>query len=432
MLLVYLRVLYIRIRLLALSLLVLLPLACSGAPTLGSPPPASTPDIEATVRAAVQAALPTPAPSDPPDLAATVIVSVRATVEAMLAATPVPAPVPVEVPTATATSIPVPTPVAVAIAAPAAMLTKSAEPAPSLAPAPTPVPAPTARPTPRPTPVPVSRFVGVPSLAPTLTPEPTATPSPVPTPAAPLLEPGGCQPAAEGALVTAWVEGAWAASTTVQDGSYVLFVDQGGGGSYIGKTVNFKIGDLDANETGIWEIGGGDGINLTAALRPAPDPSASLHQVHLRGGLLAQAVPPHVFVGTAFVCGSATPAPTPLPPGGCQPAADGALVAAWVGESLVASSTVQDGRYILFIDQGAGEAFSGKTVTFKIGDLDANETGIWEAGGGNDLDLTSAPWHMPEPTPAPYALLPRESIGSGVLAQPVPPHVFLGKASICG
>jgi hypothetical protein len=236
--------------------------------------------------------------------------------------------------------------------------------------------------------------------------------------------------------VTAWIEGAWAASATVQDGSYVLFVDQGGGRSYIGKTVSFKIGALDANETGIWEIGGGDGIDLTAALRPAldpaPGPSTSLPQAYLRGGLLAQAVPPHVFLGRASVCGSATPAPTPLPLGECQPATDGALVTAWVGGVLAASSMVQDGRYVVFVDQAAGESFTGKKVAFKIGDLNANEAGTWEAGGGDDLDLTSAPWRMPEPTPAPATSLPSGHRSTGLLAQPVPPHVFLGKASICG
>jgi hypothetical protein len=107
-------------------------------------------------------------------------------------------------------------------------------------------------------------------------------------------------------------------------------------------------------------------------------------------------------------------------------------VTAWVGGVQAASATVQDGRYVLFVDQGAGASFPGKTVTFKIGDLEANESGIWEAGGGDDLDLTAAPARAPEPTPAPSTLLPRSRLRSGVLAQPVPPHVFLGKASICG
>jgi hypothetical protein len=236
--------------------------------------------------------------------------------------------------------------------------------------------------------------------------------------------------------VTAWVEGVWAASTTVQDGSYVLFVDQGDGKSYTGKTVTFKIGDLEANESGIWEVGGGDGIDLTATLRRAPDPtpaaSTSLPQAHFPAGLLAQIVPPHVFLGKASICGPTTPAPSPLPPTGCRPAGDGALVTAWVGELWAASAMVRDGRYVLFVEQGNGESFAGRTVAFKIGDLDANESGVWEAGGGDSLDLTAAPWRAPDPTTAPSTSQHRGHFSPGLLAQPVPPHVFLGEASICG
>ncbi len=72
-------------------------------------------------------------------------------------------------------------------------------------------------------------------------------------------------------------------------------------------------------------------------------------------------------------------------------------------------------------------AFSGKTVTFKIGDLDANESGIWAVGGGGRLDLTAARGSAR----APATLLPGRLLSSGLLAQPVPPHVFLGEASIC-
>ena len=93
-------------------------------------PPASTPDIPATVQAAVQEALPTVAPTATPDIRATVEAGVQATIEAL--------------PTATPTLTPTPTP--------------------------TPTPEPTATPTPEPTATPT----------PTATPMPTPTPTPVP------------------------------------------------------------------------------------------------------------------------------------------------------------------------------------------------------------------------------------------------------------
>ena len=417
----------------ALALLLLLAVAspaCESFPTPGlGTPPAATPDIEATVRAAVQAALPAPV-SDAPDVGATVIVSVRATVEAVLEATPVPSEIATPVAAATATPTSAPAPAVLPMSTPAN--TPTAIPAETAAPGPALAPAPTATLAPQPNPVSGAAFITA------------AVPAPTPTP--PSLTPGGCQPAADGAVVAASVEGVWAASTTVRNGTYILVADQGRGTSYIGKPVTFKIGNLDANESGIWEVGGGDEIDLTAAPWRAPDPtpapSTSLPVGQLQGGLLAQPVLPHVFLGKASICRSPTPAPLPTPtptpppslspPSGCQPAADGALVTAWVDGAWAASTMVRDGKYVLFVKKGGGESFAGKTVTFKIGDLDANESGVWEAGGGGDLDLTAAPWPEPEPTTAPASLLPWKVLPSGLLAQPVPPHLFLGQASICG
>jgi hypothetical protein len=419
------------------SLLAVASLACDAMPTPGlETPPAATPDIEATVQAAVRAAFPAPESSDAPDLGATVIVSVQATVEAMREDIPVPRAIAAPVATATAVPTSVPTPTAPATPTPAAM--PAAVAAGAAAPAPTVAPVPTAEPARLPTRDSASAFVAAAIPTPAQAPAPKPTPVPVPTPTPPPLLPSGCQPAADGAVVTAWVEGVWAASTTVQDGNYVLFVDQIDGRSYVGQTVTFKIGGLDVNESGTWQAGGGDELDLTAAPwrapSPTPAPSASPPVGRLHAGLLAQPVLPHVFLGGASICGSSTPAPTPIPlsPGGCRPAADGAVVTAWVEGVWAASATVRDGRYAIFVEPGGGESFAAKTVAFKIGGLNANESGIWEAGGADDLDLTTAPRRAPDPTPAPAALLPRRALSSGLLAQPVPPHVFLGKAAICG
>ncbi|MEE8174909.1 MAG: hypothetical protein V3T71_06275, partial [Dehalococcoidia bacterium] len=46
--------------------------------------------------------------------------------------------------------------------------------------------------------------------------------------------------------------------------------------------------------------------------------------------------------------------------------------------------------YAIKIGQPEGMAFDGKTVTFKIGDLDADEAGAWEVGGNVELNLTAS------------------------------------------
>lgn len=80
--------------------------------------------------------------------------------------------------------------------------------------------------------------------------------------------------AADGATVTAWVDGAEAGTATVADGSYVLQVDQVDA-SFAGKTVSFQIDGTDANETAAWAQGGADELALTVTgdgpAAPPPD-----------------------------------------------------------------------------------------------------------------------------------------------------------------
>lgn len=89
------------------------------------PEPTATPDLAATIAAAVALAVPTdtpvpptdtpepPTPEPTPDIQATIDASIAATRAAMPTATPVPTPTPTPVPTSTPepTSTPVPTPV---------------------------------------------------------------------------------------------------------------------------------------------------------------------------------------------------------------------------------------------------------------------------------------------------------------------------------
>ena len=84
-----------------------------------SPPPTPGPDIEATVEAAVRAALPTPTATSPPDIPATVEAGKRATLAAAPTATPLSTPMPeptatpqpAATPQRTATPLPRPTPI---------------------------------------------------------------------------------------------------------------------------------------------------------------------------------------------------------------------------------------------------------------------------------------------------------------------------------
>ena len=293
-----------RIPILLLLPWTLLVLACTGFPSLLPPTlvPGQTPDIEATIRAAVaeavRAAAATPAPGGMPDPEATMVAKVQATVEALLATPPVPALGATPAPNPNTASIP--------------SLTPEASPAPTAAPVPagTPESVAAALPTPEgpPEPDPALQPTPVPALAATLTPTltppptPTFTPQPAPTP----QPEAACQPVADGTVVTAWIEGSPVASATVADGSFVLFVDQPEGGSFSGKRVAFKIGGLEADGSAVWTPGGGDQLDLTATAQGlpgrTPSPASSLPGGYSPTGLLAQPAPPHVFLGTAAIC----------------------------------------------------------------------------------------------------------------------------------
>ena len=264
-----------------------LAVACTELITPGlTPAPGSNPNIEATVRAAVAATLSavsgTMIPTATPDpktsgTQLTEAARVQATLAALLATPPVST-----LGVSSATPIP-----------PAPTPTPTLAPLPTATTAPTQVPA-QSLPTPLPTATVVPQVVTPPT--------PTATLQLTPT----VTFDGGCQLAPDGTLVTAWIDGAQVASSQVGNGSYTLFVEQPEGGSFFGKMVSFKISDIDANEKAIWTQGGGDELNLTANTGSAPVsslPPASPGARHHRGGLLAQLLPPHIFLGAVSFCG---------------------------------------------------------------------------------------------------------------------------------
>jgi len=50
---------------------------------------------------------------------------------------------------------------------------------------------------------------------------------------------------------------------------------------------------------------------------------------------------------------------------------------------------VSAGSYFLRVFQYGSGSFAGKTITFKIGGVIANETANWESLAGDELNLTA-------------------------------------------
>jgi hypothetical protein len=95
---------------------------------------------------------------------------------------------------------------------------------------------------------------------------------------------------------------------------------------------------------------------------------------------------PHVFVGTATINGLAAPPRT--------------MVSAWIEDTLSGIAEVgNNGEYgALIVGQIAGKPpYSGKTITFTIGNLTAGQTATWQSGAADVLDLTATQYD-PQPT----------------------------------
>ena len=69
--------------------------------------------------------------------------------------------------------------------------------------------------------------------------------------------------AADGAAVTAWIDGEQVGATTASAGKYVLQLESTSG--FPGSTVSFKVSGADASQTIAWEQGGADEVDLIAA-----------------------------------------------------------------------------------------------------------------------------------------------------------------------
>jgi len=86
--------------------------------------------------------------------------------------------------------------------------------------------------------------------------------------------------------------------------------------------------------------------------------------------------PPHVFVGTVSVDGSAAP--------------DGTVVTAFIEGKTgpVIQAEVSGGRYKLMVEQPKDADYDGKAVTFTVSDLETTSTVPWEFGGANEVNLS--------------------------------------------
>ena len=175
--------------------------------------------------------------------------------------------------------------------------------------------------------------------------------------------------------------------------------------------------------------------NPTATAVPLPSPTAVTEVV-------AAVVPDPI--PTATIPPSPTPAPTdtptptdtPVPPPTAMPTPTPPPTA-----TATPPPPPFDGTFILIVSQPNGETYSGKTVTFKIGERDAAESAIWEQGGVDELNLTASSTAMD--TSQSFPLRPsavrmgfhgRGSLLAAPLLQapPLAPHVFVGTASING
>ncbi len=120
-------------------------------------------------------------------------------------------------------------------------------------------------------------------------------------------------------------------------------------------------------------------------------------------GASAQAVMPHAFLGLATINGS--------------PAVNGTVVAALVDGRQIVAKSVSGGSYPVLLVEPANDSFVGKTVTFTIGGIPANETALWTQGEVTELNLSATPSpETPTATPVPVPVPARSRSTPG----PVP------------
>ena len=162
-----------------------------------------------------------------------------------------------------------------------------------------------------------------------------------------------------------------------------------------------------------------------AAPIPTPDPTSFTTQT---GGSFNTARPPTV-TPQPQTPPTATPGPTESPGQsvGCNVAGEGLKISAWINGTLVASTLVKSGRYLLLVEQSTGDSFAGQTITFTVGNSTAEQVATWKWGGTEMLDLTAQGSGQSRLVPTGFDLV---SSKGGPLAQPLPPHAIQGSVFI--
>ena len=162
-----------------------------------------------------------------------------------------------------------------------------------------------------------------------------------------------------------------------------------------------------------------------AALTPTPDPTSFTTQT---GGSFNTVQPPTV-TPKPQTPPTATPSPTESPGQtvGCNVAEEGLEISAWINGTLVASTLVKSGRYLLLVEQSTGDSFDGQTITFTVGNSTAEQVATWKWGGTEMLDLTAQGSGQSRLVPTGFDLV---SSKGGLLAQPLPPHAIQGSVFI--
>jgi hypothetical protein len=76
------------------------------------------------------------------------------------------------------------------------------------------------------------------------------------------------------------------------------------------------------------------------------------------------------------------------------PVPDGTVITATIEGNSYTTTTPAEAygasSYAILISQPVGQSYTGKTVTFKIGDHDAAQGAAWEVGGNINLDLSAS------------------------------------------
>ena len=162
-----------------------------------------------------------------------------------------------------------------------------------------------------------------------------------------------------------------------------------------------------------------------AAPTPTPEPTSFTTQI---GGSFNTAQPPTV-TPQPQTPPTATPGPTESPGQsvGCNVAGEGLKISAWINGTLVASTLVKSGRYLLLVEQSTGDSFAGQTITFTVGNSTAEQVATWKWGGTEMLDLTAQGSGQSRLVPTGFDLV---SLKGGPLAQPLPPHAIQGSVFI--